>query len=257
MVFEKMNKKVIYTALFGDYDELKNPTQFDGWDYVCFTDQKNLYSDIWKIVFVENNSYPQNMMNRLYKWLPHAFLQEYDFSLYLDTNIILYKNPDYFINKYFQNDTLLAVPFHPTNCIYQESISCVRLGKSNLDDTLSQINSYYKDGFPEKFGLSENSIIFRWHNNLEVINLMKKVWENINNYNTKRDQLALMYEIWKKDFTKYTLIEERIENHDYFRRVTHKYKLKRSILERFRGNIKKIQNKNKAKKYKYILAKLN
>ena len=45
--------KVCYTVLFGDYEELKEPTIIsDGWRYVCFTDQP-LKSDVWEIVTVK------------------------------------------------------------------------------------------------------------------------------------------------------------------------------------------------------------
>ena len=35
------NKLVIYTALFGDYDDLKDPYEpFDGCEFICFADDK-------------------------------------------------------------------------------------------------------------------------------------------------------------------------------------------------------------------------
>ena len=45
-----MNKKVIYTTIFGGYDELTEPYFIpDGWDFICFTDT-DLKSKNWKIV---------------------------------------------------------------------------------------------------------------------------------------------------------------------------------------------------------------
>jgi len=33
-----MNKKVVYTAIFGDYDYLEKPKYvLDGFDFICFT----------------------------------------------------------------------------------------------------------------------------------------------------------------------------------------------------------------------------
>jgi len=41
------NKLVVYTALFGDYDNLIEPKEkFEGCDFICFTDQKHLTSDV-------------------------------------------------------------------------------------------------------------------------------------------------------------------------------------------------------------------
>ncbi len=113
--------KVIYTALFGDYDDLIELQKFEGWDYICFTDQKNLKSDVWKIIEVNDDKNPPNILNRMYKWLPHRYLNEYELSLYLDTNIELLKKPDYFLDTYL-NKNLLAIPYHGANCIYQRII---------------------------------------------------------------------------------------------------------------------------------------
>jgi UDPglucose 6-dehydrogenase len=41
--------KVIYTAIFGDYDYLEIPEYVpDGFDFICFTDT-NLESDFWDV----------------------------------------------------------------------------------------------------------------------------------------------------------------------------------------------------------------
>ena len=42
-------KKVIYTAIFGDYDSLPEPDYIpNGFDFICFTDT-DIKSNIWKI----------------------------------------------------------------------------------------------------------------------------------------------------------------------------------------------------------------
>ena len=48
-----MNKNCIYTAIIGDYDNLYTPKIVtEGWDYICFTDNKKLKSDFWTIKYV-------------------------------------------------------------------------------------------------------------------------------------------------------------------------------------------------------------
>lgn len=247
--------KVIYTALFGDYDDLIELKKFEGWDYICFTDQNNLKSDVWKIIEVNDDNIPPNMLNRMYKWLPHRYLSEYELSFYIDTNLELLKNPDYFLDTYL-NDYLLAIPSHGANCIYKESNSCVLLGKSKAKDTLNQIKTYHQDSFPENFGLGANGIMFRFHNDPRIIKLMENVWNNLLTYNTKRDQLTLMYEIWKLDFKRYALMRERVADKDFFRRKKHKNKINRSLYQRLVGNINKLIAKKESKKYKKLLDNL-
>lgn len=242
------NNKVIYTALFGKYDYLEEPEVFDGWDYICFTDQKDLKSSIWDIIVIENNAYQLNELNRLYKWLPHKFLKNYDTSLYIDTNISINKNPDSLVKKYL-NESFIAIPYHPSDCIYNESKACVLLGKSNIENTFEQMKKYREKGFPQNFGLSENSIIFRKHNDGKVIELMENVFNNFNVNKTKRDQLSLFYEIWKLNFKEYVLMEERIDNSEYFARKTHRYKIEKTIWDRLLGKYKKLTYRYEAKIY--------
>src|SRR2546422_511368 len=43
-------RKAVYTFIFGGYDDLKSPAIFTpGWDYICFTDDPTLRSDIWDV----------------------------------------------------------------------------------------------------------------------------------------------------------------------------------------------------------------
>jgi len=48
-------KKVLYTAIFGDYDKLLEPTCVtQDWNYLCFTDNNKLKSNSWKIIVIKD-----------------------------------------------------------------------------------------------------------------------------------------------------------------------------------------------------------
>mgnify|MGYP003111842753 FL=1 len=48
-----MNKKVIYTSIFGSEYYLHDPeVDMEGWDFICFTDNPNYESKHWKIILV-------------------------------------------------------------------------------------------------------------------------------------------------------------------------------------------------------------
>jgi dephospho-CoA kinase len=191
------NKFVVYTALFGDYDNLIDPNEnYEGCDFICFTDQINLKSDIWEIRIVENIDLPLNMMNRRYKILPHLFLSEYEWSMYVDANILIRNNPFELANKYLSRYNFTMPKHFARDCVYNEAKECVILGKSKHDETKKQIDDYKKQSFPENYGLGENNILFRKHNSEKVIKIMKDWWEELNTQ-TKRDQLSLAYILWK------------------------------------------------------------
>ena len=51
------NKYIVYTALFGKYDKLLEiPRMNKHIDYVCFTNDKDLTSKTWDIIYVNDDN---------------------------------------------------------------------------------------------------------------------------------------------------------------------------------------------------------
>lgn len=213
------NKMVVYTALFGDYDELIDPVEgFQGCDFICFTDQTNLKSDIWDIRFVKNSSLTPKMMNRYYKFLPHLFMPEYECSLYVDSNILILKNPCELKDKYL-TDVNFAIPRHIIrSCIFDEAEVLLRSGRVSPFSVFRQMISYRKEGYTCQNSLGENNILLRRHN--KVIDIMRRWWLELHLF-SKRDQLSLMFVLWKLK-ADYLLIDENSRNGDYFFLKSHK-----------------------------------
>jgi len=230
------NKFVVYTALFGDYDDLIDPKEnYEGCDFICFTDQKDLKSDVWEIRIVENIDLPLNMVNRRYKILPHLFLSEYEKSLYLDTNIAIIDNPLDLASKYLSKYDV-AVPKHLLrDCAYEEAKIIIQTRKSNQLIVENQMNSYKEKKFPTKYGLSENNIIFRNHNKKDVILAMEQWWKELNEW-SQRDQLSFCYIVWSNDI-RFVFITEnsRTINSKYFFARSHKND---SFISKFKNYIK-------------------
>ena len=233
------NKFVVYTALFGDYDDLIDPKEkYEGCDFICFTDQKHLKSDIWEIRLIEECDLASNMMNRKYKILPHLFLSEhYQWSLYVDANIAIIRNPMDLGNKYLSQYDM-AIPKHfIRDCVYAEAKECIVLGKTKYDETISQMNIYKEQGFPKQFGLGENNILFRKHNSENIIKLMNDWWEELNTQ-TKRDQLSLAYVLWKNG-EKFCFIDESARfGLGYFEYVLHNEFKNRNFFSKAKDKIK-------------------
>lgn len=231
------NKLVVYTALFGNYDDLIEPKEkFEGCDFICFTDQKHLTSNIWEIRLIEECDLPTNMMNRKYKILPHMFLNEYEWSLYVDANIAILCNPMDLAKKYLSKYDM-AVPKHfARECVYDEARECVILGKTKYDETKKQMDKYKNEGFPKNFGLGENNIIFRKHNSDNIIKLMTDWWEELNTQ-TKRDQLSLAYVLWKNGENFNFMDESAREGKGYFEYVLHNEFKDRSLLLKIKDKI--------------------
>lgn len=227
---KKPSNKVVYTVLTGDYDNLTAQYYYDtNWHYICFTDNETLIKNghpFWKIVPFDAECENSAQKSRLPKILAHKFLKDYQYSLYIDANVNLlskkiYKKLDELIKKQVK----FAVSSHfQRNCIYDEMLVCIQLGKDSIEKILNLCNKYKKEGFPEKYGLTENNVIFRDHNDETVKKITEDWWYMLKNY-SKRDQLSLMYICWKNNYKIQPILKKPLRFYpDDFIVFYHKYK---------------------------------
>lgn len=199
------NKKVLYTVITGDYNPLVSLLEFEkDWDYICFTDNEELIkkeNKFWIIISLKNQDMDKAKLSRLPKILAHKFLSEYKYSLYIDGNIdIISKTLFEKANNLINHNTKLALTKHyERDCLYEEFKVCKVLKKDLAENMEKQIQIFKEQGFPINYELKENNIILRQHNDEKIINLMEQWWYWVENY-SKRDQLSLMYVLWKNNY---------------------------------------------------------
>ena len=216
------NKLVVYTALFGEYDDLIEPKDnFPGCDFVCFTDQKNLSSKIWNIQYIESKNKSAILLNRHYKMMPHIHFKEYQYSMYIDGNVRLLSSPLPLVDKYLSTHKIASPAHEHRSCIYREAEECIRRGKASKFDVESQMNFYRGDGFPQNYGLREMNVILREHNDGDVVGVMEEWWKQFNCW-SKRDQLSFFYAVWKNSITIGELSETTRNVNKYFFLEVHK-----------------------------------
>jgi hypothetical protein len=210
----------VYTALFGKYDDLLEPALSAHCDYVCFTDDPRLKSNIWEVRVVSSHL-PENMMNRLYKTKPHVLFPNYKASIYVDSNIKILNDPIGLFNKYLENSNFLVIKHIERNCIYAESLFCMAERKTDYSLTLSQMISYASEGYPANNSLSENRVLIRAHNEKTIVSIMEMWWNQLNTW-TQRDQLSLCYVAWKLKYEIAFISENPRHENDYFKWFPHK-----------------------------------
>lgn len=208
-------KKVIYTCITGEYDEIKEPAYMTpGWDYVCFTNNPKLQSNCWEVrqINMENPDHKDldnTRLARRIKILPHLYVSEYDLSIWIDGNLGIATDLNEFVSLVFKEDTPLSLMNHSSrNCIYEEALQCIREKKDDPSVISSQISGYMKEGFPENFGMVQTGIEVRKHNDPDLISFNEKWFEEVRT-KSKRDQLSFNYIVWKTDF-KYIMFDYKV-----------------------------------------------
>jgi hypothetical protein len=207
--------KVIYTCISGGYDNLiqHNYINFD-YDYVCYTDNTELLKiksyGVWKIKSLEYTESDNVRINRWHKIHPHILFPDYKESIYLDGNIDMRTNILFTLIKDFD---IIRIPIHNGTCIYEECGRIIKSGKDTKDRVEKIINYLKIEGFPKNYGLNENCIIYRKHNDNKIIEMMNMWWYFIENY-SKRDQLSLSFVLWKFNISPYNISFPNVRNDD-------------------------------------------
>lgn len=202
---KKKMKKVIYTCLVGNYDDLLQPLVVDrSFDYICFTnDIKEKKIGIWIIRPIPYIDKDNTRLSRYVKILPQVVLCKYDYSLYMDANLQITGQMFYkIINEKIESGGLVfQVPhlYPPEDCIYDEIKYAFLCGKCGFISAFRQYRKLKKKLFPSHFGLCENNIILRKHNDEMVKKICEEWWMDYKN-SSKRDQFNLMYIYWKNSF---------------------------------------------------------
>ncbi len=226
------SRNVVYTAIFGNYDQLLPVNQEWDCDFVCFSDNNELISEGWQIVVQETHEKTPAQANRYYKMLPHKCLSQYEYSLYVDGSIGIVADPSPLFYKYLDQG-IIAIPKHQDrDCIYAETSFCLKRASVKKETTEQQMANYAAEGFPEKFGLTENNIIFRKHLDSNIIKLMEAWWEEYCG-NSQRDQLSLPYLLWKYNIDFLTVLEGPRVCSDFFQLHLHCNDKESSFFERF------------------------
>jgi len=193
-----MKKRVVYTAIFNNYDSLC-PIYFKSKiKFICFTDNKDLNVKGWEIIYLNIKDLKYADKNRNIKMFPNIYLNNFTESLYIDGNIRVKKDPEVLFDKYLKNNFLIIPKHTSRNCIYEEAKFikfAKKLNKNEIEVLEKQISSYFLNGMPKNYGLWENNIILRKNNHPQNVILSKLWWEEYSK-GVKRDQVSFPFIIW-------------------------------------------------------------
>ena len=198
------DKKIaVYSCIVGKYDDVIEPIIVeDNVDYYMFTDLDVPKDSAWKKVDVtqmdEYNSFSAMDLNRKIKMLPFEYLQDYDYTIYVDGNmqIVSYLTP---YIKCMKSRALGLHSHRRRDCVYDEIKAICLLNKANKKKLKKQKMDYSKKGFPKKYGLFENGIIVCDNSDIETRNLLNDWWKEYKKYGT-RDQICLPFVMWSDNY---------------------------------------------------------
>jgi hypothetical protein len=178
--------KVCYTAIFSDYEELKEPDPVTpGWDYICFTDQP-ITSNVWQISKMDVIDTPQ----RTARWVKIMGWIDWKYSMWVDASFHIKKDLNVWWEERFVSPFSAAK--HPLRTdIYAEARSCIVNNRGDNGKVFLQEQKYREHLFPMNTGIITSGIILR-ENTEDCINLHEAWWKELSEQSV-RDQLSFAF----------------------------------------------------------------
>ena len=196
-------KTVIYTCITNGYDDISRiatPTaiEFDC-DYICYTDNasdiKTKQIGVWEIRPLEYTRLDSTRNNRWHKIHPHELFQNYTDSLYIDANVDILSHT--LLSDAKALHSRIAIPSHPLrDCIYDEYLNAFAEFIDDPKIMRAELDLIKESGMPRHYGLTENNVIYRQHNDSRIIEIMNEWWHMTTTY-SRRDQLSFAWLLWK------------------------------------------------------------
>lgn len=218
----KKPKIVVYTCITGGYDKLGvvyKEAISSNIDYVAFLDDFSITDDgIWKKKKIstvpkiksevfDNKGLNRNkdllnvFVNRYIKFHPYEiFKNDYDYAVYVDGNISILEDITPLVSAVGKKTGLALHRHRQRKSLYNEAKVCEILKRGNAKMLDQQITKYKSDGFPVEYGLYECNVIVSDLGKKEGKEILEAWWEEFVRSRSMRDQIALPYVVWKKNY---------------------------------------------------------
>jgi len=210
--------KVIYSCLFGTKEKLLNQNELlkdEQIKYLLFTDQNDVKSNFWDVVYLEKEALPDRRVSRLPKILPYRWLPEiFDQSLYLDNSVLITSN----LRNYWElldDYDFIMFPHPSRDNVIQEVNHLTKLQHYEYSKMHEMIIEYEKLGYNLNTKIGMGTILIRNHKT-ETSKKQQDIWMNQVLYGSERDQISMGYSLWKSKI-KYKFINKSIRNNIDFK----------------------------------------
>ena len=200
---EQPQRLVVYTVLFGGKEALGSPLSELGandWtdldiEFICFTDNRDLVSDTWRFVYIEDVCLPPEKLSRRPKALAYEYLSGWTYSLYID-NIVTFKRLPNSADLATGNPYLFKVYRHAyREHLLQEADAIAMLGYDDVNTIGAQLD-FYASILPLDSirPIHTCTVILREHHHPAVKRHGVTWWENILCF-SKRDQMSFDFAV--------------------------------------------------------------
>ena len=232
-------RAVIYTAIFGGYDNLKQPAAQDQpCDFVCFTDMKlPRRAGDWRIVAIprDRRVHPRLQAKRFkllshrifpggrlaWRYAPASHRPRFDLSIWVDGSALITSSRFVGDMRRLLADGDWAMFVHPErDCIYEEATVSSGMEKYRGLPIFPQVDAY-RAAVPPRGGLYAATTIVRREPTSDAVLAVNEAWWAENLKWTYQDQLSLPYVLGRLGGPAPISIRENLWKNPWFDVVPH------------------------------------
>ncbi len=210
-------KIVVYTAIVGDYDDVKLPEYLDSkLDYVLFTDQSSSDYGIFSARPIPYFHEDPTRAARYVKTHPHILLNDYDIAIWVDASVLITGDIEKMIDGFIESGLPVgAIPHPDRKSVYDEAAACIRLGKEDPEEVGEQIHHYRSLRFDCDDLIESGFMMFDLSK--EIKHFFDIWWAEIDTF-TKRDQLSINYALKRSGLEWHPIMKrhQSLRNHPSF-----------------------------------------
>lgn len=204
---DNIPKVAIYTCIIGGYDKLWEPLYKSKYcDYYAITDFEIDNGSAWKRI--DFHEYEDKIdkkdspayINRWFKMHPQEVFSSYQYSIYIDGNVLVVSDLMPLVIKMINEKNFLGIHRHYARKYIESEVKAIVKFKKNINKELTykQVSRYKACGYNNDIPMLEATILIRKHNDDKCIKVMNDWWSEFIKY-SPRDQLSLPYVLWKND----------------------------------------------------------
>jgi hypothetical protein len=197
-----MHDVALISALYGDYDTLRHPVRQTGdVQYICLTDNRDLESDVWEMVYWPKPHMVPLMAGKAPKMLPMRYCDA-PRSVWIDMSVQVL-HPDFAMQAAECARDGFATWPHPWNdTLAAEAFESAQQPRYTGQRLHEQVERYWDEGLPEDASVRHTAVVARVHNDLtEQVGLR---WDAEYEWSAT-DQIPFTYVAWLTGVPMYDL----------------------------------------------------
>lgn len=189
----------VQTGRKGDFVGFDLP-QSPQYDLILFTDDPTLKAGGCEVRMIDNGGLDAARSSRRPKLMPHKYLRDYEWSIYVDGNSRIKTDPGTILDIHLPLGGIFFAFDHPDrDYLFDEGEHVIMVDYDDVRRVREQLDHYSDIGMPRHAGLITGTVLLRRRNYPAEIALGEEWYEHVLRF-SRRDQISFNFVAWRQKY---------------------------------------------------------